>query len=190
MQLFWRLPTYVQDRPVAVGTPGAEQIVVVGLAVRLSIPLEEVPRAQLLGAVRAGKVLRVPGLSQRGDDLSDDGLLAGVATALLAGINPLAAHVGLKVSKHGIQVLFGWRCRRTLGGLSGLSVRRIGDRVVLGIAGVDLEQSTFRPGAGRSGLSSLRSGCRTRSWVPPRATLSPPTSAVPYGVRKSSFQVE
>lgn len=71
---------------------------VVRLAVGLPVALEEVPRAQLLGAVGAGEVLRVPGLPQRGDDLPDDGLLAGAAAALLAGGDSLAAHVCLQVA--------------------------------------------------------------------------------------------
>lgn len=98
MRLLFPDKTYVQDRPVAVGAPGAEQVVVVGLAVRLPIALEEIPRAELLGAVRAGEVLRVPGLTQGRNDLPDDGFLAGVAAALLAGVHALTAHVRLQVS--------------------------------------------------------------------------------------------
>lgn len=71
---------------------------VVGLAVRLAVALEEVPRAQLLGAVGAREVLRMPRLPQGCDHLPHDGFLAGAAAALLAGGDPLATHVRLKIS--------------------------------------------------------------------------------------------
>lgn len=110
---------------------------VVGLAVGLPVSLEEVPGAQLLRAVGAREVLRVPRLPQRGDDLAHYGLLAGVAAAFLARVDSLAAHVCLEVAKHRIQVLLGRRLR--LGGLR-RTVRRVGDGVVLRLALVDLEQ--------------------------------------------------
>lgn len=71
---------------------------VVGLAVRLTLPLEEVPGAQFLAAMGAGEVLRMPGFSQSGDDLPDNGFVAGVAASLLAGVDSLTAHVCLEVS--------------------------------------------------------------------------------------------
>lgn len=70
---------------------------VVRFAVRFSIAFKEIPSAQFLGAMRASKVLRMPSLSQRGDDLSDDGFLAGTAAPLLAGGDTLAAHVCLQI---------------------------------------------------------------------------------------------
>lgn len=70
---------------------------IIRFTVRFPVPLEEVPRPQLLGAMRAGEVLRVPCFTQSSDDLAHDGLLAGVAAALLARVDPLAAHVGLQV---------------------------------------------------------------------------------------------
>lgn len=117
--------TYVQDRAVAVSASRAEEVVVVGLAVGLSIALEEVPRAQLLGAVGAREVLRMPGFAQGSNDLTNDGFFAGVAAAFLAGIDSLATHVSLEVTEHGIQVLFGRRCRLRLGCLGGSRVRRV-----------------------------------------------------------------
>lgn len=104
---------YIENGSVAVGASGAEQIVVVGLAEGLAVALEKVARAQLLGAVGASEVFWVPGLAQRGDHLSDDGLLAGAAAALLARVDSLATHVCLQVAEHGVQVLFlGGRLRR------------------------------------------------------------------------------
>lgn len=114
---------------------------VIRLAVRFPVALEEVPRAQLLGAMGAGEVLRMPGLSQGGDYLAHDGFLAGAAAALLAGIDSLATHVGLEVTKHGIQVLFGRRSRLRLSSLCGPSVRRICHCVVLRAARIHLEQA-------------------------------------------------
>lgn len=84
---------FIEDGAVAVGTTRREQVVVVRLAVGPAIALEEVPRSQLLVAVGTGEVFRMPGPSQRGDHLSDDGLLAGVAASLLRGLDSLAAHV-------------------------------------------------------------------------------------------------
>lgn len=48
---------------------------VVGLAVRPPVALEEVPCAQLLVAVRAREVLRVPGAAQRRDHLCQTTIL-------------------------------------------------------------------------------------------------------------------
>lgn len=42
---------------------------IVRFTIRPAVPLEEVPRAQLLVAVSAGEVLRVPSASQRRDNL-------------------------------------------------------------------------------------------------------------------------
>lgn len=68
---------------------------VIGLAVGVSIPLEEVPGAQLLVAVVASEVLRVPSLAEGRYNLPYDGLIACIAAPLLGGIDSLAAHVGL-----------------------------------------------------------------------------------------------
>lgn len=61
--------TNVEDRSVAVSASGREQVVVVRLAVGPAVALEEIPGAELLVAVSAGEVLRVPRATQRGDDL-------------------------------------------------------------------------------------------------------------------------
>lgn len=61
--------TDVEDGSVAVGAARREQVVVVGLAVRAAVALEEVPGAELLRAVRAREVLRVPRAAQRRDHL-------------------------------------------------------------------------------------------------------------------------
>lgn len=98
---------------------------VVGLAVRMAFPLEEVPRSQFLVAVCAGEVFRMPCLAQGCDHLkkkkkkkirsskislyllfhlnfsisifhlADNGLLASIAASLLGGIDSLAAHISL-----------------------------------------------------------------------------------------------
>lgn len=56
---------------------------VVGLAVREAVALEEVAGAELLAAVVAREMLRVPGAAQGGDHLADDRLVAGAAAPLL-----------------------------------------------------------------------------------------------------------
>lgn len=63
--------TDVEDRAVAVGASRREQVVVVRLAVGPAVAFEEVPSAELLRAVRAGEVLRVPGAAQRRDHLHE-----------------------------------------------------------------------------------------------------------------------
>lgn len=85
----------VQNGAVAVGAARAEQIVVVRLAVREAVALEEIAGAQLLAAVVAREVLRMPCLAQGCDHLAHNGLLAGIAAALLHGIDSLATHIGL-----------------------------------------------------------------------------------------------
>lgn len=64
-----RLGTDIQDRSVAVGASGREQVVIVRLAVWPAVALEEIPCTELLVAMCAGEVLRMPCLAQRGDDL-------------------------------------------------------------------------------------------------------------------------
>lgn len=62
---------------------------IVSLAVRRSVALEEVPRAQLLIAVIASEVFRVPCLAQSRDHLTDDRLVACVTAALLHRVDSL-----------------------------------------------------------------------------------------------------
>lgn len=57
--------SYVEDGSVAISAARREEMVVVGLAVRLSIALEEVLGAQFLAAVGADEVLRMPSAPQR-----------------------------------------------------------------------------------------------------------------------------
>lgn len=87
--------TYIQNGAIAVGTPWAEQIVIVWLAVWVAVAFEEAARAELLATVAACEVLRMPGAAQRRDHLADDRLVAGAAAALLCCGNSLAIHVCL-----------------------------------------------------------------------------------------------
>lgn len=106
---------YIQNGAIAISTSRTKQIVVVLLAVGLSIALEKVARAQLLAAVAASKVLRVPGLAQGRDHLTNDRLLAGVAAALLRCCDPTTAHISVQVAEHRIQlVALGQGARRRL----------------------------------------------------------------------------
>lgn len=66
---------------------------IVRLAVRFALPFEEVSSAQFLGAMGAGKVLRVPRFAQSGDHLTYDRFFASAAASLLAGVDSLTAHV-------------------------------------------------------------------------------------------------
>jgi len=93
---------FIEDGSVTVGTPGGEEVVVVGLTVRMSVPFEEVPRAQLLLTVGADKVFRVPRLAEGCDHLTHDRLVAGAAASLLGCVHSLSAHVCLKAAKHTI----------------------------------------------------------------------------------------
>lgn len=104
---------------------------VVWFAVWLSVPFEEVPGSELLGAVGTGEVLRVPGLPQRGYYLAYDGFIAGAAASLLAGVDSLTAHVCLEITKHRIQVLFLRRRGLRLGSLKWARVLRIGNCLML-----------------------------------------------------------
>jgi len=102
--------------------------------------------------------------------LAYDGFLASAAASLLSRVNTLAAHVGLKIAKHRIQLVLlerlafsrellilvgrvslgdvnarlralssGQRALRALGGLVRLRVRRVGHRLMLMGAAVDLQ---------------------------------------------------
>lgn len=81
---------YIQDRPIAVSASRTEQIVVVSFAVWISIALEEVSRAELLIAVIARKVLRMPCLAECSDHLTDNRLIACIAAAFLHRIDSLS----------------------------------------------------------------------------------------------------
>lgn len=91
---------FIKDGTVAVGTSRGEEVVVVRLAVGAAVALEEVPGSELLSAVGAREVLRMPRPAERRDHLSDDGFLAGVAASLLRGLDSLAAHVCPEGSEH------------------------------------------------------------------------------------------
>lgn len=99
-RLLQRRHAFIEDGAVAVSASRREQIMVVRLAVWSAIALEEVPRAQLLVAVGAGEVFRVPRATQRCYDLPNDRLLAGVAASLLGRLYSLAAHVCPEGSEH------------------------------------------------------------------------------------------
>lgn len=90
---------------------------VIRFAVRPSVALEEVARAQLLGAVGAREVLRVPRLAQGRDHLANDCLVARGATALLRRVHTLTIHLGSQTPEHAVQ----WRRRvYRLGGVARL----------------------------------------------------------------------
>lgn len=154
-RLVQRRHAFIQDRAVAVGTAGREEVVVVDLAVGLPVAFEEVPRAQLLVAVGASEVLRMPRLPQRSDHLSYDGLVTSAAASLLGRGDSLFGHVCGQRTQHTIQLVH-WRGRGLLGrrgrrrGRSGrgrrgrgtLGLLRFGvSRVYLCLeaAGIDLE---------------------------------------------------
>lgn len=108
-------PPYIQNSSVAISAPRTKQVVVVLLTVRLSVPLEEVLRAQLLVAVAASKVLRVPRLAQCRDHLTHNRLLASVAAPLLRRRYSAPAHVRVQIAEHRVQlVALGQGSRRRL----------------------------------------------------------------------------
>lgn len=104
--------------------------------------------------------------------LTHDRLLAGVAASLLSCVDTLAAHVGLEVAEHRIQLILlerlalsrmvemsrvglgdvnaslralgGQRALRALGGLVGLRVRRVGHRLMLMGAAINLQRHADR----------------------------------------------
>lgn len=104
--------------------------------------------------------------------LTHDRLLAGVAASLLSCVDTLAAHVGLEVAEHRIQLILlerlalsrmiemsrvglgdvnaslralgGQRALRALGGLVGLRVRRVGHRLMLMGAAINLQRYADR----------------------------------------------
>lgn len=75
----------------------------------MAVAFEKVARAQLFLAVVARKVLWMPGLAERCDNLADNWLITGTAAALLQRIYSLLTHVGAKLAKHRIQLVTGWR---------------------------------------------------------------------------------
>lgn len=77
---------------------------VVRFAVRMTVTFEEVTGAQLLFAVTAEEVLRVPGLAQRRYHLADDRLVARITASLLGRVHTLAVHVSLQATEHRIQL--------------------------------------------------------------------------------------
>lgn len=87
---------------------------VVLLAVWSAVTFKEVLGAQLLVAMRAGEVLRVPGLAQGCDHPPHDGFVAGGAAALLCGGNALLSHVAGQRAEHRIKLVRrrGRGCRR------------------------------------------------------------------------------
>jgi len=87
--------TLVQDRTLAVTTPGGEQMMVILLTVRFSIPFEEVPSAQLLVTMGAIEMLRVPGSTKSCDNLSNYRFVTGCANSFLGCFNALFVHIFL-----------------------------------------------------------------------------------------------
>lgn len=77
---------------------------VIRLAVRMAVAFEEVTGAELLFAVAAQEVLRVPGFAQRRYHLADYRLVARVAASLLGRVHTLAVHVSLQTAQHRIQL--------------------------------------------------------------------------------------
>lgn len=78
---------------------------IVLLAVWSAVTLEEVLGAQLLVAVGACEMLRVPGLAQGCDHPPNDGFVAGGAAALLCGGNALLSHVAGQGAQHRIKLV-------------------------------------------------------------------------------------
>lgn len=83
------LELYIQNWTVAVSASWTEKIMIVSFAVRVAVALEEVSRAQLLIAVIARKVLRMPCLAQGCDHLTDNRLIARITTSFLHRIDSL-----------------------------------------------------------------------------------------------------
>lgn len=128
--------THVQYGSIAVVAPRGEQMVVICLTVRFSVPLKEVPRTDLLLTVRAHKVLWVPRAAHgrhhllkktrnvsrtsrecrrvpsawRGPHLSYDGLTAGAAHSFGHRLDTQFVQVRLKAAQHVVQ--FVDLCRR------------------------------------------------------------------------------
>lgn len=93
---------FIQDGTVAVVAARREEVVIVLFTVRLSIPLKEVPGSDLLLAVGADEVLRVPRLPHGSHDLPGDGLLAGPADPFGNRGDPQFVQVGLQAPQHAV----------------------------------------------------------------------------------------
>ncbi|KYQ50318.1 hypothetical protein ALC60_10632 [Trachymyrmex zeteki] len=72
---------------------------IVRFAIRVTLPLEEVPCAQLLIAMSTCEVFWMPRLAQGRYHLRS------AAASLLGCVDTLAAHVGLKIAEHRIQLI-------------------------------------------------------------------------------------
>lgn len=75
---------------------------IIRFAVRPAFAFEKIARAQLLGTVVAREVFRVPGLAQRRDHLSDNGLVARSAASLLRRVHALPVHLGREAAEHAV----------------------------------------------------------------------------------------
>lgn len=105
---------FIKDGPIAVVAAWREEVVIVLLAVRLPIPLKEVPRPNLLLAVGADEVLRVPGFPHGCNYLPSNRLLAGSTDTFGNCSYTQFIQVRLKTSQHGVQLTArlggcGWR---------------------------------------------------------------------------------
>lgn len=78
---------------------------IIRFAVGIPVSLEEISRPQLLIAVVAREMLRMPCLAQSCDYLANYWLVACIAAALLHGVYTLSAHVSLKVAKHKFKLI-------------------------------------------------------------------------------------
>lgn len=95
---------FIQDGPVAVVAAWGEEAVVVLFTVGLSVPLEEVPGANLFLAVGAHKVLGVPCLPHGSHHLPSNGLLAGSADPFGNSGDPQLVQVGLQTPQHAVKL--------------------------------------------------------------------------------------
>lgn len=77
---------------------------VVRLAVGMAVPFEEIPSPQLLVAVGAHEMFRVPCLAEGRYHLADDRLIARRTASFLSRVDALFAHVRLKTVEHAIQL--------------------------------------------------------------------------------------
>lgn len=193
---------YIKNRPVAVSATRREQVMIIRFAVRMTFPLEEVPCTQLLVAVSTCEVFWMPRLAQcryylRSKNiiksrrisnhwtshwlkdydevdsyLAHDRFFAGAAASFLGCVDTLAAHVGLKIAEHriqlilfqrlalswmievgrvslgdvnaGLRTLVGQRALWALGGFVWLRVWRVGHRLMLMSTAIDLQRYVYR----------------------------------------------
>ncbi|KYM76551.1 hypothetical protein ALC53_12994 [Atta colombica] len=90
---------YIKNRPIAISATRREQVMIIRFAVRMTLPLEEVPCTQLLVAVSTCEVFWMPRLAQCRYHLRS------AAASFLGCVDTLAAHVGLKIAEHRIQLI-------------------------------------------------------------------------------------